>query len=62
MNRDEFVTLVRRYGADKVVFGSDSPWADQMEYVRFIRESGLSESEIELVLYKNASRILNLKS
>ena len=62
MNRDEFVTLVRRYGADKVVFGSDSPWADQMEYVRFIRESGLSESETELVLYKNASRILNLKS
>ena len=55
---DETRALVRNYGAERVLFGSDYPmWSPGSELER-LRAAGLKDSEMELILYKNAQRLL----
>ncbi len=50
--------IIRKHGADKILFATDSPWADQKHYAELIRGFGLSEQELSLILCENAKRIL----
>ena len=53
-----FVEAIRRHGADRVLFGSDSPWSDQSEALSAVRASGLTDSELSAVLGGNGARLL----
>ncbi len=55
-----FASLIRQHGADKVLFGSDSPWRDQKTEVAAIKALPLSDSEKDLIFNKNAERLLRL--
>ena len=57
---EEFVRMARRHGVGRVMFGSDSPWADQAEEVRLLERTGLDEAELDAVFYDNAARWLGL--
>lgn len=57
---EDFVRLCRRHGTHKVLFGTDSPWQDQGEYVKQLRTIGLTGSEQEAVLGENAAKLLGL--
>ncbi|WP_346663960.1 amidohydrolase family protein [uncultured Merdimonas sp.] len=57
---DQFVRIVRNHGADKILFGTDSPWAGQKEFVRYLSECSLSEQEKEQIFSGNACRLLEL--
>lgn len=52
--------IIRKHGADKILFATDSPWADQKKYARLMCGFGLSfsEKELSLMLCENAKRIL----
>ncbi len=50
--------LIRAHGADRILFGSDSPWADQARAVEEIKSLGLAAAEEEAVLGGNARRLL----
>jgi len=54
----EAVDIMRAWGTDHVLFGTDSPWADAGEEVRMIRELPLSETEKKDILGENARRLL----
>ena len=56
---EAFVRLVRTFGADRVLFGTDSPWADQAAELRRIRNLPLMEEEKAAILGGNAEKILN---
>ena len=56
----DFVRLVRKHGAEKVLFGTDSPWQDQVEYVSRLQAIGLTNKELDAVLWKNAAGLLEL--
>jgi predicted TIM-barrel fold metal-dependent hydrolase len=56
----EFVSLVREHGADRVMFGSDGPWADQATEIRKLQTIGLNEAELSAVLGGNAQRVLGI--
>lgn len=60
LNNEDFVRMVRKHGVEKVLFATDSPWADQSEYVRLLKEMNFSEKELEQLLYKNAQSLLEL--
>ncbi|MFP4162555.1 MAG: amidohydrolase family protein [Chitinispirillaceae bacterium] len=62
MNPETFVRLCRRHGTDRILFGTDSPWYDQGECVRWIEKTRLSDEEKEAVLSGNARRELGLQS
>ena len=55
-----FLALVRAFGSDRILFGTDSPWADQSEAVARIRALPLTEAEKEDILRRNAERLLEL--
>lgn len=60
LETESFVSLVRAFGADRVLFGTDSPWADQSVYVERMKSSGLTEDELEKITEKNALRFLGI--
>jgi predicted TIM-barrel fold metal-dependent hydrolase len=57
----DFVRLCRKHGIERILFGSDSPWYDQIQAVRWINECEFSDHEKELVLWKNAESLLGTK-
>lgn len=59
---EDIVRVIKHHGADKILFATDSPWNDQKAYIeRFLSLDGLSDSEKELILGKNAEQLLGLK-
>jgi len=55
---EEFVTLVRAHGTDRVLFGSDGPWTDAAAEITHLGSLGFSEEELANILGGNAQRIL----
>lgn len=52
--------IIRKYGADRVLFGVDYPmWNPSEELARF-NELKLTEEEKEKILYKNAVKLYNI--
>ena len=60
LSDEEIVTIIRRYGADKVIFGSDFPmWSPEAELERFM-SLGLSDLEKEQILSLNVKRVFGI--
>ena len=55
-----FCSLVRAFGSKRILFGTDSPWANQKAEAERIRSMPLTEAEKEDILWRNASRLLKL--
>ena len=49
---------VEKVGEDRVVFGSDYPFHDYSVELQKVKVAGLTESQEELVLYRNAMKLL----
>lgn len=60
MQDDDFVRLCRKHGIERILFGTDSPWADQREYVEKINSLDFTESEINCIFSDNAKKLLDL--
>ena len=57
---EPFVRMARRHGIGKVLFGTDSPWADQAAEIELMKETGLDDDELDAVFCRNAERLLGL--
>ena len=53
--------LIKAYGAERLVFGTDYPMHVAAKEIEFLKGLGLSSEENEMIFYKNAEKILNLK-
>lgn len=60
LSGDDFVSLVRAFGSQRILFGTDSPWADQAEEIRKLTSLPLTQAELENILSRNATRLLNI--
>ena len=60
LSDEDFLRICRKHGMDKILFGTDSPWQEQKEYIERIRRTGLTPEEQELVFAENARRLLAL--
>ena len=60
LTAEESRELVRKYGADHVLFATDFPmWNHKTELERFMNMN-LTDKENELILYKNAIRLFSI--
>ena len=59
LNEGQAVRVIRHFGADRVLFGSDSPWSSQADTLRTVLALALTEGEKAAVLYGNAARLLS---
>ena len=57
---DQFLRIVKNHGADKILFGSDSPWNKASDEIAILNTLPLTQEEKDLILCKNAKRILKL--
>ncbi len=58
---EEVKGIIRTYGAEKVIFGSDFPmWGYETELCRF-EEMQLTDEENKKILYENAEKLFNIK-
>ncbi len=62
LDEESFCVLVRAFGAERVLFGTDSPWSSQRGDVERILALPLSKEEKRLILGKNAMKLLNIKA
>ncbi len=60
LDEERFVEIVRAFGAEKVLFGTDSPWANQKKSLKWIMNAPLRKDEKEKILGGNAEEILRL--
>jgi len=58
--REQFLNIVKKHGADKILFGSDAPWSDAGTEIAKLRSMPLPEDDINAILSGNAKRILGL--
>ncbi|MBQ8688228.1 MAG: amidohydrolase family protein [Ruminococcus sp.] len=53
------LSVIRRHGADKILFATDSPWSDPANSIARLRALPLTEEELDLIFYQNALSILH---
>ncbi len=60
LKKETAVELIRKYGADRVLFGSDYPlWSPAKELESFM-SLDLTDTERELILHKNAEKLFGI--
>lgn len=57
----EIKWFVEELGADRIFFGTDAPCCDPLVELKKVKLAGLSGKQLEMVLYKNAVRVMGLE-
>ena len=60
LSDEQFVRIVKKHGADKILFATDSPWEGQKDYIERMERMPLSIQEKKKIFSKNAVRLLQL--
>ena len=61
LDAEGFMKLVKAFGSDRLLFGSDSPWSDQEDAVEYIKGLPLDDGDIGKILGGNACKLLGIK-
>ena len=57
---DQFLRIIKKHGADKVLFASDSPWSNANTEIEHLQSLPIPVSEKKKILCDNAKRLLNI--
>ena len=52
------LSILRRHGTDRILFGSDMPWSDPKAELAYLASLGLSEAEYRRITEENALSLL----
>lgn len=61
MESDEFLKMVHTHGVNRILFATDSPILDQTQELNKVRSSGLTDIELEKILWSNGADLLGLQ-
>ena len=60
MPEEQFLRMLHMHGADRILFGTDSPWAYQTKFVTLFDQISLTEEEKMAVFSENAKKLLGI--
>ena len=58
LSEEQFLRLVSLFGANHILFGTDSPWGDQSESLQAIRALPLPDADKRTILGGNAEKLI----
>jgi predicted TIM-barrel fold metal-dependent hydrolase len=61
MPDEKIKELLLKHPSDYILFGTDSPWADQGSEIKNIEKLGLPEELKEKIFYLNAEKLLGIR-
>lgn len=56
----QLLRIIKKHGSHRILYATDSPWADQKEMIDYVRKLPLTDGEIDNILYRNAAKLLDL--
>lgn len=62
MKDEQLIRIARNHGIHKILFATDSPWGGQKEMADYFQNLSLTPEEKEMVLWKNAERLLGIQN
>lgn len=60
INKIQLLRIIQDHGADRILFGTDSPLADQKHYLDVFYDLPLFDDEREQILWGNAAELLGI--
>lgn len=60
ISEEQFLRIIRNHGADKILYGSDSPWQKQDFCRSIIEKLPIDEDEKMRIFYKNGAKLMGL--
>ena len=54
---EQYKRIIENHGADRIMFGTDSPWWTPGEAVGMLESLGLPKEDVEKIKWKNALRL-----
>ncbi len=60
MDESQAMRIINGHGHDKILFATDSPWADQGTELQKLKALKLGSEAEDAILYRNAARLLDL--
>jgi len=61
LSDDDVCRIIRDFGPDRVLFGSDAPWSDPEKDADRLLSLALNQEELEMVAWKNAAELFGLE-
>ncbi|MDR1713285.1 MAG: amidohydrolase family protein [Coriobacteriales bacterium] len=61
MPDEHLLALARDFGCDRILFGTDGPWADEQRDLDYLLHIGFDDDELRGILYNNAAQLLGLE-
>ena len=62
MGEEQFLRIIRTFGYERFLFGTDSPWSGQQESLERFRALPLTNEEKDAILGGNAQRLLGFQN
>ena len=60
IKKSELLKIIEKHGADRLLFGTDTPWHTPEMELRLLNNLGLKDEEMEKITHKNAEKLLRL--
>ncbi len=60
VKKDQLARIINNHGANKILYGSDSPWGSQSGPFDVLKTLDLTDEDMDLITHKNAIKILDL--
>ena len=60
LKENDIINFINKHSADKILFGTDSPWAKQKEYINFMNNLNISKDNLNKIMGLNSKKLLNL--
>ena len=58
--REQYLRIIRNHGAERILFGSDSPWEEPAHTLAGLEALGLTAEELAKITHDNAAVLLGL--